>query len=143
MRGVAACGNSIPWQSGAASQDRKASDRSLGVTGSLTLWAVRVVIAWEEDLFHFSGTHGLIPARLRRDEAARAAKDGSASALGIQIGSHFVPILRGWLGGFFGFTGGDFGLQCAVFGAAVDFLFAQAVEARGVATCFGHNLLFS
>ena len=51
--------------------------------------------------------------------------------------------LRGGLGGFFGFTRGDFGLQQAILGAAVDLLFANAVETRGVATCFGHEFLFS
>ena len=52
-------------------------------------------------------------------------------------------LLRCGLGGFFGFASGDFGLQDAILGAAVDLLFANAVEARGVATCFRHDFLFS
>jgi hypothetical protein len=52
-------------------------------------------------------------------------------------------LLRCGLGGFFGFARGDFRLQYAIFGAAVDLLFANAVETRGVATCFGHDFLFS
>jgi hypothetical protein len=59
------------------------------------------------------------------------------------LAKSIAGVLRGGLGGFFGFTGGDFGLQCAVLGAAVDLLFAEAVETGGIATCFGHNLLFS
>lgn len=45
--------------------------------------------------------------------------------------------------GLFGFTRGDLRLQDAILGAPVDLLFANAVEARGVATCFGHDFLFS
>ncbi len=52
-------------------------------------------------------------------------------------------LLRCGLGGFFGLTSGDFRLQNAIFGAAVDLLFADAVEARGVATSFRHDFLFS
>jgi hypothetical protein len=44
---------------------------------------------------------------------------------------------------FFGFTRGNLGLQDAILGAAVDLLLAKPVEARGVATCFGHDFLFS
>jgi hypothetical protein len=51
--------------------------------------------------------------------------------------------LRRGLGGFFGFASGDLRLQDAILGAAVDLLFAKPVETRGVATCFGHNDLFS
>ena len=51
-------------------------------------------------------------------------------------------LLRGGLGGFFGFASGDLGLQNAILCAAVDLLFANAVETRGVATCFGHDFLF-
>ena len=40
-------------------------------------------------------------------------------------------------------TSRDFGLQNAILGAAVDLLFANAVETRGVATCFRHDFLFS
>lgn len=50
--------------------------------------------------------------------------------------------LRRGLRGFFGFAGGDLGLQRAVLGAAVDLLFAKAMESRGVATCFGHDFSF-
>ena len=52
-------------------------------------------------------------------------------------------LLRRGLDGFFGFTRGDLGLQDTILGAAVDLLFADAVEARGVATCFRHDFLFS
>jgi hypothetical protein len=41
-----------------------------------------------------------------------------------------------------GFTRGDLRLQYAILGAAVDLLFANTVETRGVATCFGHDFLF-
>jgi hypothetical protein len=47
--------------------------------------------------------------------------------------------------GFFsagGFAGRNFRLQCAIAGAACDLLLTEAVESRGVATCFGHNFLF-
>ena len=50
-----------------------------------------------------------------------------------------ISLLRCGLGGFFGFASGDFSLQDPVLGAAVDLLFANAVETRGVATCFGHD----
>ena len=52
-------------------------------------------------------------------------------------------LLRRGLGGFFGFTRRDLRLQDAILGAAVDLLFADAVEARGVATSFRHDFLFS
>jgi hypothetical protein len=52
-------------------------------------------------------------------------------------------LLRCGLGGFFGFASGDFGLQDAILGAAIDLLFANAVETRGVATSFRHDFLFS
>jgi hypothetical protein len=51
--------------------------------------------------------------------------------------------LRRGLGGFFGFASGDLRLQDAILRATVDLLFAKAVEARGVATCFRHDFLFS
>jgi hypothetical protein len=51
--------------------------------------------------------------------------------------------LRCGLGGLFGFASRNFGLQQAIFRAAVDLLFAKPVETRGVATCFGHDFLFS
>jgi len=54
-----------------------------------------------------------------------------------------LSLLRCGLGGFFGFARGDFGLQDAILGAAVDLLLAEAVETGGVATCFGHDYLFS
>jgi len=56
---------------------------------------------------------------------------------------HENVFLRWGLGGFFGFTSGDLRLQNAILGAAVDLLFADAVETRSVATCFGHDFLFS
>jgi len=52
-------------------------------------------------------------------------------------------LLRSGLGGFFGFASGDLRLQDAILGAAVDLLFANAVETRGIATCFRHDFLFS
>ena len=51
-------------------------------------------------------------------------------------------LLRRGLGGFFGLASGDLGLQDAVLGAAVDLLFANAVETRGIATSFRHEFLF-
>ena len=51
-------------------------------------------------------------------------------------------LLRRGLGGFFGFTRRDLRLQDTILGAAVDLLFANAVETRGVATSFGHDFSF-
>jgi hypothetical protein len=53
-----------------------------------------------------------------------------------------MNLCRG-LGGFFGFASSDLGLQYSILGAAVDLLFANAVEPRSVATSFGHDFLFS
>jgi hypothetical protein len=75
--------------------------------------------------------------------ASRTRICSQASRACLRYSDRSTDLLRGGLGGFFGFTRGNFGLQRAILGAAVDFLFAKAVESRGIATCFRHEFLFS
>jgi hypothetical protein len=68
--------------------------------------------------------------------------------LSVFICGPLKSFLRRWLRrrgtrAFFGFASGNLRLQCAIPGAAVDLLFANAVETRGIATSFGHDFLFS
>ena len=68
----------IPRRSGSASEDRKAGDRSFGVDGLLTIWAV---VAREEDFFNFVSTHRLIPSGPDRHKSARTAENWSRVAI--------------------------------------------------------------